>query len=338
MANTKHGLPQTRGFFKLRGLATGLNRENAFKHKDYPSGGARDVFSFGVQTAPESTIYVNAEGFKNDKVYLFKQSEVKGQKGEQKIVDWAKRYDYINEGFNPMGVSVGLEQDIEGKNITKTYLDYDAASKIKEQLEDEQPIFVRGDIEFSSFKNDNGDVRRNKKFVVKNVYNSKAIDFEVDGFKETADFKQKIIFMGINKSDEQGETKFIVEAKVITYNSIEDAEFVVYNTSLANQFKKALKPYQALDVWGAIFNKVDSEEVEEEITSFWGEQDSFKRVNKSFIRELVINGADPSTIDKETYSEEAIEEGLKKLRSEGQVDSGSWGEGDVEIGDDDLPW
>jgi hypothetical protein len=338
MANTKHGLPQTKGFFKLRGIATGTVRENAFKHREFDNGGERNAFSFGVQTAPESTVFVNVEGYKNDKVYLFKRSEVKGQKGDQKVVDWAKRYDFVNDGFAPMGVAVGLETNDEGKNITTTLLDFDAAKKVRQELEDDFPIFVRGDIEFSSFKNDNGEVRRNKKFVVKNIYNSKAIDFESDDFTETADFKQKIIYTGISKSTEPGETKFVVEAKVITYNSIEDAEFIVYNTALANQFKKALKPYQAMDVWGKIFNKVDAEEIEES-AGVWGEEDSFKKATKSYIRELVITGADPATIDKETYTEESIEEGYKKLHSEGQVESGSWGDdGGIDISDDELPW
>jgi hypothetical protein len=337
MAKTKHGLPQTKGFFKLRGNVTGTVREKAFTHKEYDNGGERNSFSFGVQTSLNSTVYVNAEGYKNDKVYLFKRSEVKGQQGEQKVVEWGKRYDYVNDGFLPMGVSVGLDIDDEGKNITNTLLDFDAAKKIRQELVDNAPIFVRGDIEFSSFKNDKGEIRRNKKFVVKNIYNSKIVDFEAEDFKETADFKQKIIFTRISKSTEPGETKFNLEAKVVTYSSIEDAEFVIYNTALANQIKKSLKPYQALDVWGIIFNKVDTDEVEEE-ASVWGEEDSFKKATKSYIRELVITGADPSTIDKETFTEEAVEEALNKLRSEGQVESGTWGDNGIDIQDDELPW
>lgn len=337
MASKKHGLPQTKGFFKLRGIATGVDRENAFKHNDYDNGGARNSFSFGVQTAEHSTIYVNVEGYKNDKVYLFKRSEVKGQKGEQKIVEWSKRYDFVEEGFNPIGVSVGLERGEDGKNITSNLLDYDAARNVRDNLKDDTSVFVRGDIDFSSFKTDSGDIRRNKKFIVKNVYLSKDVDFESEDFTETADFKQKIVFMGINKSDESGETKFLVEAKIITYSSIEDAEFIIYNTSLANQFKKNLKPYQALDIWGTIANKVDVEDVEEE-TSVWGEEDSFKKAAKSYIRELVIVGADPATIDKETYTEEIIEEAIKKMKSEGEVESGTWGDSETTIEEDDLPW
>jgi hypothetical protein len=338
MAKTKHGLPQTRGFFKLRGKATGLDREKAFTYKEFDSGSARNALSFGVQTSENSTVFVNVEGYKNKEAYLFKRSEVKGQKGEQKKVPWSQRYEHTEDGFNPIGVSVGLEKDEEGKNLTETLLDFDAAKRVKELLEDNQSVFVRGDLDYSSFRKENGDLIRNKKFLAKNVYNSKDVDFEAEDFKETADFKQKIVFTGINKVEGSEEGKFTVEAKIITYSSIEDTEFIVYNTKLANQFRKALKPYQAIEVWGDILNKVETEDVEEE-SDVWGEEDSFKRITNNYIRELVITGADPSTIDKETFTQEIVDEAILKLRSEGEVDTGDWGSNDsTDIKDSDLPW
>lgn len=348
MANTKHGLPQTRGFFKLRGLATGMQRDNAVKKTEYDSGSEKHTLNFGIETAPESTVYAQIEGFKNDTAYLFKRAEIKGEQGEKKQVPWEDRYKYVEDGFNVIGVSVGITKDEDGKNITETLIDADAVYKVRHNVEDGTPLFVRGDIDFSSFKNSStGEIRRNKKFLVKNIYLSGDIDFEAENFEETSDFKQRIVFMGIAKSDEPGDTKFVVEAKIITRNSIEDTEFIVRNNGLANQFRKALKPYTAIDVWGKIFNKVDTDEVEESSGTVWGEEDSFKRVTRNYIRELVITGADPETIDTETYTEEIIEEAIKKLNSQGQVNNNStnsnddnpWGEGDsTGLKDDDLPW
>lgn len=339
MAKTKHDLPQTKGFFKLRGKATGLNREKAYTYKEFEGGGSRSALSFGVQTSENSTVFVNVEGYKNKEAYLFKRSEVKGQKGDMKKVPWSERYDHAEAGFSPIGVSVGLEQDEEGKNLTETLLDFDAAKRVKELLEDDQSVFVRGDLDFSSFRKENGEVIRNKKFLAKNIYNSKEVDFEAEDFKETADFKQKIVFTGIQKAEGTDETKFNVEAKIITYSSIEDTEFVIYDTKLANQFRKALKPYQAIEVWGDILNKVETEDVEEE-SDVWGQEDSFKRITNNYIRELVITGADPSTIDKETFTQEKVDAAITKLRSEGEVESGGdWGSNDnTDIKDDDLPW
>ena len=49
-----------------------------------------------------------------------------------------------------------------------------------------------------------------------------------------------------------------------------------------------------------------------------------EKANKNFIRELVIIGADPRTIDKETYSEEKIDGAIRALREFGEtVEGGS---------------
>jgi len=338
MAKTKHGLPQTKGFFKLRGLATGLERENAFKTNTYDSGSQRNTLNFGIQTNEHSSVYVQIDGYRNNDVYLFKQSEVKGQKSEQKIVKWEKRYAHESEGFVPIGISLGLAKDEEGKNmISNNILPFDAAKDAHDMLKDETPIFATGEIEFSSFKNKDGDKVRNRRFNVTKLYGSKSVDFESEDFKETADFKQKIIFVGISKDTESKEPKFLVEVKIVSRNSIEDAEFVIYNNSLANQFKKSLKPYTALDVWGNIYNKLIVDEVVE--VDVWGQEDSFKRGGKKYDKEMVITGADPSTIDEDTYTEEIIDSAVSKLKSEGQVDKGSWGSSNkVEVNDEDLPW
>lgn len=333
MANTKHGLPQTKGIFKLRGYVTGMQRDNTFKEIETRSGKKMYVLNFGVKTAPESTVFVTVQGMERDEVYFSKR--VGNGKTETKKVAWAKRFDDQGEGYELIGVAVGLEKDENGKNVKHTYTEFDAAEKIYEQLEDDMPVFVQGEIEFSSFKRDNGEVSRNKRFNVRQIYNSSNIDFESPDFKETSDFKQKIVFMNIEKDNESGEPRFIVEAKIVNYNSIEDAEFIIYNKALANNFREKLKPYTAIDVWGKIVNKIDTDEVEE-ASNVWGEKDTFKRINKSYVRELVITGANPESIDTETYTEEAIEEVIKKLNSEGQVDS-SWGDRE-DIDDLDLPW
>jgi hypothetical protein len=339
MANKGIGLPQTRGEFKVRGFATGLKRDNALKKITTKSNKEMKILNFGVQAAPESTVYVTLQGMEKDKVYFGKKSEVKGGKGEVKEVPWSKRLDKQPEGFRLMGVAIGLQKGEDEKNIIENLTELDAATKVHKELEDDTPVFVRGEIEYSSFKNNQDEIRRNKKFNVKNLYLANDIDFEADNFEETADFRQKIIYMGISKVDDKEDPRFQVDAKIVTYNSVEDTDFIIREATLANQFKKGLKPYTAIDVWGNIFNKIDTDDVEEEQKSVWGKDDKFKRVNKNFIRELVITGADPESIDTETYTEDTIEEALKALKEFGQTDS-DWGSKDssVDISDEDLPW
>lgn len=345
MAKTKHGLPETKGQFKLRGLATGLHRDKAFQDKTTKTNRQMHILNFGVETSPESTTYVTIQGMEQDKVYYGKRNQ--DNTFTTQSVDWDRRDVPPGDGFNLIGVSIGLEQGEDGKNIVETEVDFDAAKTVYGKLSDQDPLFVRGNIEFSSFKRDNGEVSRNTKFNVQNIYGSKDIDFEAEDFNEVSDFKQKIVFMGIEKFDgDDGDTKFIVDAKVVGYGSIENTELIIYNKALANTFKTQLKPYTAIDVWGDIFNKVEVEETNEGAAA-WGEDDSFKTVNRNYIRELVITGADPESIDKETYTEESIQKAIEKLNSTGQVNKNKsngksgddWGNNDAsDIDNDDLPW
>lgn len=341
MAKTTHGLPETKGFFRLRGLATGLKKEDALKPQSFPSGVEKNTAKFGVKVDLESIVFVNAEGFKSKNAYLFKQSEVKGEKPQRKIVPWDDRYNHEEEGFKVIGTRLGLEKDEKGKKIISTYTQYDAPEALINGLSDDTSIYVQGQIVYSSFKNRDGEAIRNKKLLADAVFlNSKDIDFEEDGFESLSDFKQTIVFIGIEKA-ENGD-KFIVEAKIIAQNSIENAEFVIYEKSLANMIKKNLKPYTAIAVSGKIINKADIEEVTE--TDSWGKTNSFDRANTSYTREYVIEGANPETIDIETYTQAIVDEAIEKLNAEGQQKSSdTWGKKDSkgeekEVDEDVLPW
>ncbi|MFJ3388888.1 hypothetical protein [Lysinibacillus sp. NPDC086135] len=343
MAKTTHGLPETKGFFRLRGLATGLKKEDALKSHTFTSGSEKNTAKFGVKVDQESIVFINAEGFKTKEAHLFKQSEVKGEKSQKKVVPWDDRYNHEDEGFKVIGTRLGLEKDEKGKNIISTFAQYDAPEALISGLSDDTSIYVQGKIEYSSFKNRDGDAIRNKKLLADAVFlNSKDIDFEEDGFESLSDFKQTIVFIGIEKA-ESGD-KFLVEAKIITQNSIENAEFVIYEKSLANMIKKNLKPYTSIDVSGKIINKADVEEVKE--TDSWGKTNSFDRANTSYTREYVIEGANPETIDVETYTQSIVDEALEKLNAKGQQKSSdNWGKQDsnsekkgVEVEEEDLPW
>lgn len=326
------GLPQTKGIFKLRGYATELGRDNAYIDKTDKNGEPFHMLQFAVKTAPESKVYVNLMGGVKGSVYYSKPSKEKGKKSESIQVAWDKRYTKPSEDSKLIGISVGLKKDESGKkNATEILTEFDATEKIHNELQDETPVFVRGDIDFSSFTSNNGELKRSTKFNIKNIYLSdeKTLDFEKEDFVPTNEFKQKIVFMGIEKIDDKDDPRFTVSAKIVKYNSIEDTEFIIRDNSLANTLKKNLKPYTAIDVWGEILNKVEVEE--EEVTDVWGEKDTFKTTNKNFIRELVIKGADPSTIDKETYSQKVIDEVLKASDEFG--DNDIWGNNDPTASD-----
>lgn len=150
--------------------------------------------------------------------------------------------------------------------------------------------------------------------------------------------------MGIEqeKSDNDKPTgRFIVLAKIVTYSNIEDVEFVIEDTSLANKFRKSLKPYNAIKVSGHMISATQTETVEND--DEWGEEDKIEKVSEPTKREFIITGAKGSSIDKELYTEENVMEAIAKIRNANKAEesfgstSDDWGNVDsLDNGDDDA--
>lgn len=350
MAKTKLGLPETKGEFKISGLVVGTEKgDKFFKSIKTKNNKDMNLLSFGVETDKNSTVYISLNGMAKDEVYFYKRPDKKAgeTKGTTKKADWVKRYSFEEEGYKLIGMNVGITKKVNDKgeevNDNKILEQYDACKLIADNLKDGQSVFVRGNLEFSSYKNDKGDVKRNTKFVPNQISLCKDIDFGKEDFKPNNMFKQTIIFESIEMDTENKEDpKARVTAKIVTYSTIETTEFIIRNKSLYNTFKKNLKPYSSIVVWGEIQNHVNTEEVTE--TDTWGEENTFDKVNTPTIRELVITGADPNTIDADTYTEEALDEAVRALKEFGEGTSnnstdGEWGSvDDSKVSDEDDEW
>ena len=70
-----------------------------------------------------------------------------------------------------------------------------------------------------------------------------------------------------------------------------------------------MKPYWALKVSGHVQASVQTEEVT--VDDDWGEEDEMEKVPTPVKREYIVTGADPTTIEKDLYSKEAIEEAMQ---------------------------
>ncbi|GAA0083412.1 hypothetical protein [Clostridium sp. CTA-6] len=318
----KHGLMETKGQFQFRGIVEGTQRDDFFSNKTTKNKKDMNLIKFSIKTNENNKPKINLNGMEQDNVYFYKRPKTKDEKGVSKKVPWTNRKTFDEEGFQLIGVKLGLNkvENEKGQEVNekKNLTDYDACAYIRDNLIDDLSIFTKGNIEYSSYKNDKGDLKRNLKFTPAQISLCKdEIDFSKDDFKETSVFQQVIVFMGIKKDDsDKTDKKFIVSAKIVTYNSIEDAEFVIRNENLAKVFRTKLKPYMAIKVWGDINNKVIKEEANE--SDCWGEVNSFDQVGGTFLQELVITGADPKTIDKDMYSKEKMENAIRILKEFGE--------------------
>lgn len=342
--NTGLGIQETKGSFQLRGVVTGVEKDSFYKEIKTKTDKQMRMVNFGVNIDKDKTVYVGLNGMERDTVF-FSKSEGKGKdrKTVTEKVTWKDRLSFKKDGFRPIGVNLGIVKtmDTNGNEVNdkQTKFEYDACKYISDNLKDDVSVFVKGKLEFSTY-NDSHQTR----YTPNQISLCKPVDFDADDFKALGDFEQVIIFMGIAKN-ENG--TFTVSAKIVTYNSVEDAEFIIENPKLAKTLK-TLKSYTAVKVYGHINVEHDTDVVEEEEDDSWGESNPMERVNNPTVRTLVITGADKNSVDTDTYSEEIIEEAIAKMNSDknaakdfGDCSDDDWGSMDIKSSDnndEDEEW
>ena len=327
--NLPHDLQQTKGIFSFRGIVTGTDKDSFYKETTTKSGKPFRTISFGIEYDKNKKDYISLNGMEKDNVFFSKRDTVDGKtKVTTEKVKWKDRFNFSKEGFSIIGLNLGLEKiDNNGKTVNKkvNLVDFDACDYIKNNLEDGQSVFIKGNIEYSNYNN-----KHYTKFVPQQIsLCSSDIDFEAESFEANHQFTQPIVFMGIEKDKESKDRdKFIISAKIIGYSSIEDVEFVTYKPKLAKNLK-SLKPYTAITIHGDIDVNAFVEEVEDDDDG-WGEPNKMNKVNSPFVREMVVVGAEKDSIDTELYSEESVESAIAKLATKNKADK--------EYGDDDSDW
>lgn len=357
MANKLFELPQTKGTFQVRGIVSGVEKDNFYTEKKTKTCKDFRMVNFGVEYEDKKTIYPSLNGMPRDKVYFSKKDE--DGKTDVKAVAWKDRTKNAPEGYRMIGVLTGLKK-VPGdngklKNDNHYRTEYDACEYINENLNDGDSVFVKGNLEFGSYTNKDGEVSRTTKFVPTQVsLCQKDIDFDAEDYAPAHDFTQTIVFVGIDQERENDKPtgRFVVDAKIVNYNSIESAEFIIEDAKLAKQMRSGLKPYNSIQVHGHINVVNNVEDVnDEEDDDCWGESNDMdnKRVFAPTHRELIITGAKPSTIDKDTYTEKTIDEAIKKVNASKKAEQDFTGKaestsnvdddwGDDASDDEDEPW
>lgn len=357
MAETKKkgrlfDLPETKGAFQLKGIVFGMEKDTAFKEIKTKSGKPMRMLNFGTSYLDGETLYVNLQGMEQEKVSFSKRAEKKGEKAEVVKVPWADRFSYNREGFRLIGKNIGVKKkvDSEGKTVNdkKVLTDFDACKEVKENLKDGSSVFIRGNLDYSSFTDDKGNKRTSTKLVPNQISLCSEIDFNDEKFEKQNDFNQVIIFMGIEQEKDDNDKptgRFIVLAKIVTYSNIEDVQFIIEDKALANKFKKSLSPYNAIKVSGHMVSSTQTETVETDDDN-WGEEDNMEKVSAPTKREFVITGARGSSIDKELYTEQNVTEAIAKIKNANKAEESfgsdsneDWGSADdLDGSDEDEAW
>jgi len=306
----KHDLKVCKGSFKLIGNVKGVTSDRFFSQMTFESGRTKNQVNFGVETSPNNVSFVSVEGFDADKA-KFSKYDSKEKKNYTEEVDWEDRFEFDMEGYQPFfGTRVGMDLDAKGKPTIMNMFGYDAAQELAERLADEMGVYVEGQIKFSSYKKGD-ELKRYKNFIATKVYAQKSeVDFEDEKFKEENRFEQEIVFVGIDQEKDPQTNKptgrFIVDAKIVTYDGVEDTTFIVEDKDLAGKMKKGLKPYYGIQVLGRLVTKIEEDEDAGSSDDAWGDDEDMDNHGGIKFKEMVITKAYPASIDKESYSEEKL--------------------------------
>lgn len=358
MAETKKkgrlfDLPETKGAFQLKGVVSGMEKDTAFKEIKTKSGKPMRMLNFGTSYLDGETLYVNLQGMEQENVYFSKRAEKKGEKADTVKVPWADRFSYNREGYRMIGKNIGVKKkvDSEGKTVNdkKVLTDFDACKEVKDNLKDGASVFIRGNLDYSSFTDDKGNKRTSTKLVPNQISLCSEVNFDDEKFEKQNDFNQVIIFMGIEQEKDDSDKptgRFIVLAKIVTYSNIEDVQFIIEDKALANKFKKSLNPYNAIKVSGHMISSTQTETVATDDDDNWGEEDSIEKVSAPTKREFIITGAKGSSIDKELYTEENVTEAIAKIKNANKAEESfgsdandDWGSADgLDGSDEDEAW
>lgn len=320
MANRIFDLPETKGTFQVKGLINGVAKEKFYTSKKTKNNKDFKAVNFGCEYQGQQTVYLNLNGMPQKDVY-FSKRDVKTQKTETKAVPWTNRKTFAEDGYRMIGVNLGLTKtvDKEGKpvNDRKTMHSFDACDYIRDNLKDKMSTFIKGNLEYSSYFDNDGNIHRGIKYVPSQISLCKDVDFAEysENNKPVHDFTQQIVFMGIEPEQNDGKNtgRFVVSAKIVTYSDIVDTEFFITDAKLANLFRKNLKPYYSIVVHGKIAVTHKVQETSEEDT--WGEENAMNTVSGSTKTEMIITGATPSTIERETYTEKTVAAAIKAIRN-----------------------
>jgi hypothetical protein len=347
-------LEQTEGEFKLRGIVKRIDSDHAYKTgtiaKGKSEGKEYRSLKFGIQTSPTNEVPVELFAMETNDVYVWNANKKEGGKR-----DFSLR-NKLKEGETLLGqvVRVGLTLDSEGKFNAHNLAPFDAVEEIFDNLENGDSVTVNGEIEFSSYEKEGGEVVQQTKYIIKNISRTKnPVDFEAEDFVEVNDFSQGIVVIDSDLDKEKKELNLFV--RTIGYqNRFADGKLIIdgnteEGSQLAMAFKK-LKFGTFVEVFGKIENKVELKEIPQEekkieksnpFASFEFEKpQSLKGYKgKTYINRLLITGVEVSSfVDKKFTEDDFIVQSLVEDKTKSENNPFTNGDGDIKEDSTDGLW
>jgi len=324
-------LEETKGTFTIKGKIDGLNSDYAVREGVTSTDKDYKALSFFVYTAPTNRVRVEMFGMEREVIYYSSKAK------QSKRVPFENRDKVSLKGYQLMGVNINASGK---KNDRKTLIEYDAVDYIREHFNDGDTVYIKGQLDFSEFENQQGEKINKTSFRINSIKKEEDIDFKDEDFTPHAFFKQDIVVNELMEED----GKLFIHAKIIKYKGdLADATFTVDSQRLkkfTKTLKKNLKFGDWINVKGWIVSEeIEGEEEEDEVEDDdWGGESPDGMDNKyitEYINELQIVNVDKETYEPKKYSEEDL---FTKEEEDYGEDEDTDDDFDEDEDDDELPF
>lgn len=301
-----------KSFFKLRGKICGTESDRYFSEGvSKKNNKAWKRINLGVDTTPDSKIFIEMMANEMDNAYAYSRSEKKSM-----AINWDKRN------------SVSLPK---GFVIIKP--DWDRLDEIREQFDEGDDVLVTGYIQYSEYND-----KPQQRFIIKNMRStSKEIDFDAEDFEEVNEFTQELTVTDVTFDKSEGKiflTAYIIQDRgKNNLPDIQTAVFVIYPEK-DKAFAKLVSGFKfgdTLKVQGIINSKIIKEEIEQK--DGWGKVNT---VITKTIKELELTGGFSETYEKKKYKESDFDEVFTKKSEEKEINT--FAQDEEEDIDDKPPW
>jgi len=325
MANRKHDLQETKGFFQFRGKVTGTDKDSFYKESTTKTKKAFKAVNFGIEIDKGKTLYIGLNGMEQDNVYFSHKKD--DGKYETIKKSWAERKTFKADGYRLIGVNLGITKTVDKSgneiNDNRLFVPFDACQFIADNLVDDSSVFIKGSIEHSVYND-----KHQTRFTPQQIsLCKKAIDFDAEDYKALADFEQTICFKEIEKTSDG----YTIHGYVIGYNDITEVEMYMKpdKANFAKTLKK-LKPYTSVTLVGYVAVESNTEQVTQAVDDAWGdtESNSFTKVSAPTERKLYVTAGKSDSVDTSLYTEDSVMAAIAKLNSDKQADKDYGGSSD----------
>jgi hypothetical protein len=303
-------LVQTKGSFVIKGVIEG--KDNPANNNGYNEGVVKNGESSGskyrsikfkVKTSNDNIIPVELFGMEKEKAYFYNKDEKKSVP-----VEWSKRHMPATNGYQLI------------------LPEYDFVEKINNEFKDGDVARIVGEFQFQTYKDNNGNEKRQTKFIIKKMYKSDdELNFNDEQFKEDNSFSQEVV---INEVDvDNSEKKVYLSTYVIGYKealSVANFEIDMYKANpVFVKNIKSLKIGDFIELKGKINYKVINEVVDGD----WGIE-----VIRDYKKSLEVTGAKGESFVKSMYKEKDL---IKEINVSAEID---WSKVAQTTGETKLPF